>query len=524
MPAQTLPTQLSINILATIINMSTSHKVLTIILDGWGVNKPYPGNAITLANTPFYDQLLEKYPHITLECSGLAVGLPEGQMGTSEVNHMTIGAGRVIYQDLVKINKAIEENSFASNPEFQAAFEHVKKHNSKLHIKGLYSPGGVHSHSNHLKELIKAAKKAGLAENTYLHLITDGRDTKPQSALEYIKDLEVFLQKESAGQVASVSGRYFAMDRDHNWDRTDKYFEMITQGKTPHRYSSISEAIESNYSQETSDEFIEPTLITNSEAPVLVEDNDAVIFFNFRSDRPRQIVERFLEKGSKNLYYVTMTQYNPNYEVHVAFPPTSTQDTLGEVLASNKLKQLRITETEKFAHLTFFMNCKKEEPFAGEERVMLESNSDIKEHDEKPEMRAPDIAEKLSQQLATEEYEAVFVNFCNADMVGHTGNIPATIKGIEAIDDALKMLLPIAKEHGYDVIITADHGNAEQMLDEDGGDRLTAHTTYPVPFILVSDRYDQLAANNGSMADVAPTILKLLEIEQPKLMTGKSLI
>lgn len=338
-----------------------------------------------------------------------------------------------------------------------------------------------------------------------------------------MKELEQFLKTEQAGQVASLSGRYFAMDRDHNWERTDKYFEMITQGKTPHKFQLVLEAIESNYAQDTNDEFIEPALITADE-PTLIESDDAVIFINFRSDRPRQIVERFLEKGPENLYYVTMTQYNPSYDVRVAFPPISTKDTLGEVLANNKLKQLRITETEKFAHLTFFMNCKAEEPFAGEERIMLDSNSDVKEHDEKPEMRTPDIAQKLAEELAKDKYDAVFVNFCNADMVGHTGNIPAAIKGIEAVDDALKKVVSVAQEHGYDVIITADHGNAEQMLDEDGGDTITAHTTYPVPFILISDNHQQLAKKDGSMADVAPTILKLLEIDQPELMTGESLV
>jgi 2,3-bisphosphoglycerate-independent phosphoglycerate mutase len=505
--------------------MSTQPKVLTFILDGWGINKPYPGNAIHLAKTPYFDQLWQNQPHAELECSGLAVGLPEGQMGTSEVNHMVIGAGKVIYQDLAKIDKAIKDADFFDNPQFLKAFNHVKKHNSKLHIMGLYGPGGVHSHSNHVKALVQAAKKHGLKDEVFLQMITDGRDTKPKSGLGYIEDLEEFLSTEGVGKIASLSGRYYAMDRDHNWERTDKYFEMVTQGKTEHQFSTASEAIQANYDQDTTDEFIEPALITEeNQQPTLIQENDAVIFVNFRSDRPRQLTERILEKGPKNLLFVTMAQYNPDYQVEVAYPPEVVNETLGGAISKAGLKQLRITETEKFAHLTFFMNCKKEEPYPGEDRIMLDSNSDVKEHDEKPEMRTPDIAERLKTEIASEKYQAIFVNFCNADMVGHTGNIPATIKGIEAVDRALSELVPLAQQHGYDVIITADHGNAEQMLDEEEGDTVTAHTSYPVPFILVSSRYSKLNKDKAGMVNVAPTVLRLLEIEQPKEMTGESLV
>jgi len=504
---------------------SPNGKVLTIILDGWGLYKSYPGNSIELANKPFYDSLVKNHLYTPLDASGLAVGLPDGQMGSSEINHMIIGAGRVLYQDLVKINESIKDSSFDQNPEFLAAFDHVKKHNSKLHIKGLYSPGGVHSHSDHFFAMAKLIKKAGLSDKAYYHIISDGRDTKPESGYEYIKEFAEFVEHEQAGTFASISGRYFAMDRDHNWERTDKYFEMITQGKTPHRYTNILEAITQNYKNNKSDEFIEPTLIAaDSQEPALIEDNDAVIFLNFRNDRPRQIVERFLEKGPKNLYYVTMTQYNPGYNVKVAFPPVSTEKTLPQVISEEGLKQLRITETEKFAHLTFFMNCKKEQPFEGEDRVMIDTYSDIAEHDERPEMRTPDIANRLVDELKTEKYSAIFVNLCNADMVGHTGNIPAAIKGIEAIDAALSKIVPVARELGYDVIITADHGNAEQMLDEETNERLTAHTPNPVPFILVTDKYEKLTKDDGSQPDVAPTILKLMGLKQPEEMTGESLV
>ncbi|HQM15887.1 MAG TPA: 2,3-bisphosphoglycerate-independent phosphoglycerate mutase [Candidatus Woesebacteria bacterium] len=505
--------------------MTAKHKVMTIILDGWGINKSYPGNAIALAKKPFFDELWQKYAHAQVECSGLAVGLPEGQMGTSEVNHMTIGAGRVIFQDLVRINQAIKDGSFNQNPELLAAIEHVKKHQSKLHIKGLFSPGGVHSHSDHFVAMARLAKAQGLASQTYYHLISDGRDTKPQSGLEYISEFEKLITSEKLGQVASLAGRYWAMDRDHNWDRTDKYFEAVTQGKSNGQFSSASEAIQHSYEQKITDEFIEPVLIQDSNhQDVLIEENDAVIFLNFRNDRPRQIVERFIEKGPANLYYVTITQYSPHYPVKVAFSPISTDHTLGEIIADAGLKQLRITETEKFAHLTFFMNCKREEPFTNEDRVMFDSYSDIKQHDEKPQMRTPDIANKLVEVLPTQTYQAIFVNMCNADMVGHTGNIEATIKGIEAIDQALSKVTPVALANGYSVIITADHGNAEQMLDEVQGDKLTAHTTYPVPLILVSSDNYSFEKETAQMADIAPTILNLLGISQPKEMTGISLV
>ena len=503
--------------------MATNKKVLTIILDGWGINKAYKGNAITLANIPTYNKLWAEAPHAQLACSGEDVGLPDGQMGTSEVNHMTIGAGRVIFQDLAKINQAIAQNTFATNPEFVAAFEHAKKNNSKLHIKGLYSPGGVHSHSSHIKALVLAAKAAGLTK-IYLHIFTDGRDTKPKTALGYIADLEKFLAKQGVGEIATLGGRYFAMDRDHNWDRIDLAFNAMTKGEAEATFPTATAAIQASYDADITDEFIKPCLIQNSDSHQgIIEANDAVIFANFRSDRPRQLVERFIEQGPKNLYYVTMTQYSSKFDVHVAFAPVDVPQPLGEVLSTAGLKQLRIAETEKFAHLTFFMNCKKEEPYADEERIMFNSYSDVKTHDEKPQMRTPDIAKRIIKEITTEKFSAIFTNWCNADMVGHTGNIPATIKGIEAIDAALTKVLPVAQKHGYSVIITADHGNAEEMLDQ-YGDRLTAHTTYPVPFIVVDQTIETLQTDRGTTADVAPTILKLLEIEQPTVMTGKSLV
>ncbi|MGD9129599.1 MAG: 2,3-bisphosphoglycerate-independent phosphoglycerate mutase [Candidatus Woesebacteria bacterium] len=499
------------------------NKVLTIILDGWGINKAYEGNAIHLAKTPFYDKLWHSQPRAVIECSGLAVGLPDGQMGTSEVNHMTIGAGRVIFQDLVKINQSIKNKSFFNNAAFVAAFEHVKKHDSTLHIKGLMSPGGVHSHQEHIIALVKAAKLYGI-KKIFIHVFTDGRDTLPKSALNYVRELEDEIEKIGVGKIASISGRYYAMDRDHNWDRTDRTFTLLTKGEG-NKYQSAREAIEDAYQKGVSDEFIVPTRIEVGPGEEgTISSDDAVIFANFRNDRPRQLVERFLEKSPANLHYVTMTEYSPEYSVQVAYPKEKIKDTLGELVSKAGLKQLRITETEKFAHLTFFLNCKREEAFELEDRIMLDSYSDISTHDEKPEMRTLDIAEQIIQSVKAGSHQLIFTNLCNADMVGHTGNVEEAKKGCEIVDRALKKIMPVALKHDYHVIITSDHGNAEEMKDEETGETMTAHSNNPVPFILVSKKYQQLKRDKASAIDIAPTILKLLGLKQPKVMTGKSLV
>lgn len=506
---------------------STHPRALLIILDGWGIKHAYPGNAIELAHTPFYQKLWLTQPRAQLQASGESVGLPDGQMGTSEVNHLTIGAGRVLFQDLVKINKSIASQTFFNNPAFIQAFEHVKKHNSTLHIQGLISPGGVHSHQDHVRSLLKSAKLYGLTK-VFVHVFTDGRDTLPRSATQYLRDLQDFIQEIGIGQIASISGRYYAMDRDHNWDRTDQAFEVIQGQKENHRlFHSVEEAIADAYDRGQDDEFIEPALIeiNDSGETGALTTNDALIFANFRNDRTRQLTERLLTLSQeKNVELVTMTQYKPEYQVRVAFPQENLTNTLGEVLSKHHLKQLRLTETEKFAHLTFFMNAKREEAFEGEDRFMLDSFSDIKTHDEKPAMRTPDIATRLVQEMEYQNYDFIATNLCNADMVGHTSNISATIQGIEAIDQALSQIIPTAQKNGYDVIITADHGNAEEMIDEKTGDRLTAHTLNPVPFILISNQYQTLNRSEASLADVAPTILKLLNLPQPSEMTGQSLV
>jgi 2,3-bisphosphoglycerate-independent phosphoglycerate mutase len=502
--------------------MNNQDKVLLLILDGWGIFKEYPGNAIAKANTPTFDQVWQRYPKAILATSGESVGLPEGQMGTSEVNHMAIGAGRVIYQDLVRINKAISDKTFFTNQAFLKAFEHVKKHHSTLHIKGLLSPGGVHSHQDHLFALLQAAKDNEV-EKVFIHVFADGRDVMPQSAKTFVADLEAEIKRIGVGRIASISGRYYAMDRDNNWARTDKTFDVMTQGKG-HRYGSVTEAIEAAYEAGVSDEFIEPALVeVDPGESGTVQTNDAMIFVNFRNDRPRQLTKRFLEKGPKNLRMVTMTQYHPEYQVEVAFEGISTKHSLGEVLSNAGVKQLRVTETEKFAHLTFFLNCKREAAYEGEDRIMLDSYSDIKTHDERPEMRTPDIADQLIAAMERETYGVIFTNWCNADMVGHTSNIEAAIKGCEAVDAALARVLPMAKKHGYTILLTADHGNAEEMTNE-MGEKLSAHSLNPVPFILISDTHSKLKRTEADLTDIAPTILRILNIPQPKEMTGTSLV
>jgi 2,3-bisphosphoglycerate-independent phosphoglycerate mutase len=503
--------------------IKSNSKVLLMILDGWGLYKKYPGNAIELAKKPFYDSLIKKYPHAVIETSGEAVGLPEGQMGTSEVNHLTIGAGRIAYQDLVRINKDAREGAFEKNSAFLAAFKHVKENNSVLHIKGLLSPGGVHSHQEHIVALVRAASNQGV-KRVFLHMFTDGRDTLPRSAKEYVSFLETELQKIGVGKIASLSGRYYAMDRDHNWDRTDKAFSVLTE-KGGKRFHSAIEALEASYAAGVNDEFLEPVKIeVESGEDGCVSSNDAVIFVNFRNDRPRQLTERFIEKGPRNVKFVTMTQYDPKYPVTVAFPLTKIDHTLGQTLSEHGIKQLRITETEKFAHLTFFTNCKQEEAYEGEDRIMLDSYSDIKTHDERPEMRAEDIARMIAGDIISESHSVIMTNICNGDMVGHTTKIDATIKAIEAVDKALSICVPVALEHGFTVLITADHGNAEEMIDEPSGELLSQHSTNPVPLIVASKKELSIVRTKGLLSDIAPTILTLLQLSIPKEMTGKSFV
>jgi len=498
-------------------------RLVLVIMDGWGLSDRDYGNAIRAAETPNFERWWHAYPHAVLAASEEAVGLPKGQMGTSEVNHLTIGAGRILFQDLVRINKEVEGGEFFENREFLKVMNKVKRNGSVLHLMGLVSDGGIHSHYSHLFALLKLAKDKGL-EKLLVHVFTDGRDTKPKSGLGFVEDLEDYLKQLGIGEIAMVSGRYYSMDRDHNWDRTDKAYKKLVERKG-RLVASASLAVRESYEKKITDEFIKPVLVkTSMEKEAGISSGDGVIFFNFRNDRPRQLMGRFLEKGPKEVEWVTMAQYHPDYQVAVAYPQVRLNNSLGEVLSREKIKQLRVTETEKFAHVCFFLNCKREEAFEGEDRIILDSYSDIKTHDKKPEMRTPEIVKEMVQAMEERTHEVILVNICNCDMVGHTGNFKAAVKAVEVVDKAIDEIVKVGLKQGYEVLITADHGNAEEMRDEKTKEMLTAHTTNPVPFILVSKRFKKLKRDEGSMIDIAPTILKIMGIKQPKEMTGESLV
>ncbi len=505
--------------------MTVRNKVMLVVMDGWGINHDYPGNAITQAETPFYDSLLAQYPHTQLEVSGEAVGLPAGQMGTSEVNHFTMGAGKVIYQDLVKISKAIEDGSFYKQPVLFKTFEQLKQNQGALHAWGLVSDGGVHSHIKHVVATVEAAAQFGLTK-VYVHVVTDGRDTAPTSGVGFVKQLEEELARIGVGKIVSVVGRYYAMDRDKNWDRTDQAFKLYNTGQGE-KFASAVEAIEASYKAGVTDEFIKPVAVTDGEV-VRVAAGDVWLMVNFRTDRPKQLVEKFIDSQLDRLKIVTMSQYSAHYDVEVVFAPEEVNVYLGKVISEAGLKQLRITETEKFNHMTFFLNCKHEEIGRGEDRVMFDSYSDIATHDERPEMRAPDIAAKIVEDIEADNHEVIFTNLCNADMVGHTGNIPAAIKACEAVDQALAQMVPVALDNGFTVLITADHGNADEMLTEptDGSKPqvITSHSTNPVPLMMISNQYHELTHQDGSLIDLAPTILTILELKTPLEMVGRSFV
>lgn len=496
-------------------------KLLFIVLDGWGINKKYPGNAIAQAETPFFDQLWQENHHAELKASGKAIGLPEGQMGTSEVNHFIFGAGRVVLQYLSRINQDIKNQTFSQKPALQRTFSHVKKNNSALHIWGLASDGGVHSHLNHLLATLKAAESAGL-EKIYLHAVTDGRDTSPTSGIDFIEKLKKTLKNSPSAKLATIVGRYYAMDRENNWDRTERAVNLYLQGEGKLAESS-QKAIKKSYQNDITDEFIKPILLKPNSPRPPIQKNDAIIMVNFRNDRTRQLTKKFLEQGPENLFLTTMTQYNPSFPAEVVYPPIKIETTLGKAISEAGLSQLRVTETAKFAHMTYFLNCKREKPYKGEDRIMLDTYSNIPTHNKRPQMRAPDIAKAILQDIQTNTHPAIFTNLCNADMVGHSGNIQATIKGCEAVDQVLQKIIPEARSHGFHIIVTADHGNAEEMLDR-SGKTITAHSTNPVPFILISKDHQKISQSAGSLADIAPTILTLLNIKVPQDMTGKSLI
>ena len=505
---------------------------MLMVLDGVGLNDDETGNAFKLANTPNIERLIARYPNSYLKTSGLSVGLPEGQMGNSEVGHMSIGAGRVIYQDLTLISEKIKSGEFFKNKMLLEATNHVKQNNSKLHIFGLLSDGGVHSHMEHIYALLELAKREGISK-VYIHAFMDGRDTAPTSGVEYIRDLENKCKELELGKIATICGRYYAMDRDKRWDRVELAYNAITLGEGKH-FKTAERAVENSYECQEFDEFIKPIVIVDDEdTPLgLVESKDAVIFANFRPDRARQISHAFTDniftdfvrKTGKlsNLKFVGLTEYDETLtSVKVAFRKEEIKETLGEFLSKRGYTQLRIAETEKYAHVTFFFNGGEEKTIDGESRILIPSPK-VATYDLKPEMSAYELTDELIKQIDSKAHDVIIVNYANGDMVGHTGNLEAAIKAVEALDECVGKVADKIIEEGGELIIIADHGNCEQMLDTMTGEVLTSHSTFDVPIIVVSDRVVSL--NTGALTDVAPTLIHLMGLTKPKEMTGVSLI
>ncbi len=511
--------------------MMNRKPTVLMILDGYGLNKKAEGNAVAKGRTPVMDKLMAECPFVQGNASGMAVGLPDGQMGNSEVGHLNMGAGRIVYQDLTKITKAIEDGDFFENPALLAACENVKKNNSALHMFGLVSDGGVHSHNTHIYGLLELAKRQGI-EKVYVHCFLDGRDTPPASGKEYVEQLVAKMEETGVGEVATVMGRYYAMDRDNRWDRVEKAYRAMVYGEGETAKSG-PEGIKASYDKDTTDEFVLPTVVTKGGAPVAtIKDNDSIIFFNFRPDRAREITRTFCDDGFTGFErgeriktcYVCFTEYDVTIEnKQVAFVKEEITNTFGEFLAANGKKQARIAETEKYAHVTFFFNGGVEEPNAGEDRILVNSPK-VATYDLKPEMSAYEVCDKLTQAIRSGEYDVIIINFANPDMVGHTGVEAAAIQAIEAVDECVGKTVEAVKEVDGQMFICADHGNAEQLIDEETGEPFTAHTTNPVPFILVNADPAYRLREGGCLADIAPTLIEMMGMEQPKEMTGKSLL
>lgn len=503
--------------------MNIPKPVVLIILDGWAISESNEGNAIKKANTPFYNKFLKENPNTTLKASGLSVGLPEGQMGNSEVGHLNIGAGRVVYQELTRITKSIEDGDFFDNAALNSSIENCLENNSALHLMGLLSDGGVHSHINHLIALIELAKHKGVKE-VYIHGILDGRDVPPRSAAKYIEELEAKISEIGLGKIATISGRYYSMDRDKRWERTQLAYDLYTEGKGLHANSAIA-ALTNAYDRDENDEFVKPTFVEGGQA---IKDKDSIIFFNFRPDRARQITRAFVDaefegfpkNTSPKVHYTCFTQYDEALTVPIAFTPQDINKTLGEVLANASVNQLRIAETEKYAHVTFFFNGGVEVPNVNEHRVLIPSPK-VATYDLAPEMSAYEVTDKLLEEIESDSHDFILINYANPDMVGHTGIIDAAVKACEVVDDCISKVIPKIIEKGGVVLLTADHGNADQMIDPVTKKVHTAHTSNPVPLIVAG--LGDLNLTEGALCDIAPTVLKIMNIEKPEEMTGKSL-
>ena len=504
--------------------------VMLMILDGFGNAPKSEGNAVELAKKPNFDKLLKEYPHTNLNASGLAVGLPEGQMGNSEVGHLNIGAGRIVYQELTRITKSIEDRDFFENEALLKAINNAKDNNKALHLLGLLSDGGVHSHINHLKGLLQFAKEKGL-QKVYIHAFMDGRDVPPSSGKDFIIKTEEIIKEVGVGEIATISGRYYAMDRDNRWERVELAYNALVLGKGEEDTSAIK-AIERSYAENKTDEFVLPCVITeDGKAKATIKDGDSVIFFNFRPDRAREITRAINDKtfdgfsrNTLNLTFVTMTQYDKTLEgVDVAFKPQTLTNTLGEYVSSKGLNQLRIAETEKYAHVTFFFNGGVEKENKGEDRALIPSPK-VATYDLKPEMSAYEVTEELIKRLDSDIYDMIILNFANPDMVGHTGIIEAAIKAVETVDECLGKVVDKVLEKDGTIFITADHGNAETMVDFSTGTPFTAHTTNTVPFLWVSNNTSGKSLKEGKLADIAPTMLNVLGLSVPSEMNGENLI
>lgn len=508
--------------------MSIPKPLVLVILDGWGINQKTEGNAVAIAHTPIMDLLMENYPHTTLDASGEAVGLPDGQMGNSEVGHLNLGSGRVVYQDITRINKSIREGDFFSNRILTGAFEHALANVSSLHLMGLLSDGGVHSHLEHLFALLEMAKGAGL-ERVYVHALLDGRDVPPRCASKYITETENKMHELGTGKIATVGGRYYGMDRDNRWERIQlAYYALILgEGETS---ATAEEAVTAAYGRGENDEFVRPTVILSDGRPTAtIQDNDAVIFFNFRPDRAREITRAltqpeftgFERRKAPDVHFVCMTQYDENFALPTAFPPEHLDNTLAEYLSANGKTQLHTAETEKYAHVTFFFNGGVEKPYEGEDRVLIHS-PDVATYDLKPEMSAYEVTDALIERIRSGVYDVIIANYANLDMVGHTGVLDAAVKAVETVDECLGRVIEAIIDAGGAALVTADHGNSEQMIYYENNSPHTAHTTNLVPLIFVSGM--EVSLQKGVFADIAPTILELLRMEVPPQMTGHSLI
>lgn len=512
--------------------MQLKHRpVGLIILDGWGHNPNQKHNAIKAAHTPFLDRLEAEYPHAFVKTSGEAVGLPEGQMGTSEVGHLNIGAGRVVYQSLVRITKALESGEMENNPVFREIIKHVLAQRKPLHFMGLVSPGGVHSHTQHLYQMIRLAVEMGV-EEIYVHAFLDGRDTPPASAKDYLAELEDELAQIGVGRIATVMGRYYAMDRDQRWERVEKAYTAMVDGVGEKAHDALS-AVDASYEKGVHDEFVLPTVIMEQGEPVAtIQPGDGIIFFNFRPDRAREITRAFVDedfpsfirkKGFLAPKLACLTQYDETIVAPVLFPPEEAlKNILGKYLSTLGLKQLRIAETEKYAHVTYFFNGGEETPFSGEERILIPSPK-VATYDLKPEMSAVEVTDRVLSEIAADRFDVIVMNYANCDMVGHTGIWAAALQAVETVDACLARLVPAILEKGGAVLITADHGNAELMVDPETSQPWTAHTTFTTPAYLVGYE-EKCRLKDGSLADLAPTILEMLGLAKPAEMTGTSLI